>query len=33
MIVIDTNVVSEIVKKSPAPAVMTWFSGQAPHDL
>jgi predicted nucleic acid-binding protein len=33
MIVIDTNVVSEIVKWSPSPAVMTWFSTQKPHDL
>jgi toxin FitB len=33
MIVIDTNVVSEIVKQSPSPAVMAWFSAQKPHDL
>ena len=33
MIVIDTNVVSEIVKQSPSPAVMPRFSTQKPHDL
>jgi toxin FitB len=33
MIVIDTSVVSEIVKRSPSPAVMAWFSAQKPHDL
>jgi predicted nucleic acid-binding protein len=33
MIVMDTNVVSEIVKPSPSPAVIAWFSTQRPHDL
>lgn len=33
MIVIDTNVVSEIVKPSPSPAVIAWFSAQNPLDL
>ena len=28
MIVIDTNVVSELMRLTPEPAVMTWFSGQ-----
>ena len=33
MIIIDTNVVSEIVKLSPAPAVIEWFASQRPQDL
>ncbi len=33
MIVIDTNVVSEIVKLSPAPAVIEWFASQTPQNL
>lgn len=33
MIVMDTNVVSEIVKPSPSPTVIAWFSTQRPHDL
>jgi predicted nucleic acid-binding protein len=33
MIVIDTNVVSEIVKLLPAPAVIDWFASQNPQDL
>lgn len=33
MIVIDTNVVSEIVKPAPAPAVLTWFASQVPESL
>lgn len=33
MIVIDTNVVSEIVKLSPAPAVVAWFASQTPQNL
>ena len=28
MIVIDTNVVSELMRPTPEPAVMTWFSEQ-----
>ena len=28
MVVIDTNVVSELMRLTPAPAVMAWFSGQ-----
>ena len=28
MIVLDTNVVSELMRLAPEPAVMTWFSGQ-----
>jgi predicted nucleic acid-binding protein len=33
MIVIDTNVVSEIVKPAPAQAVIEWFVLQKPGDL
>jgi len=33
MIVIDTNVVSEIVKPRPAQAVVEWFESQTPQDL
>jgi predicted nucleic acid-binding protein len=33
MIVIDTNVVSEIVKPSPSAAVMAWFASQTPQNL
>jgi toxin FitB len=33
MIVIDTNVVSEIVKPSPSPYVIEWFRQQRPQDL
>ena len=28
MIVVDTSVVSELMRREPAPAVMTWFSTQ-----
>ena len=28
MILIDTNVVSELMRRTPAPAVMTWFATQ-----
>lgn len=28
MIVVDANLVSELMRLTPAPAVMTWFSGQ-----
>ena len=33
MIVIDTNVVSELMRPTPAPAVMAWFSGQDSAEL
>ncbi len=33
MIVIDTNVVSELMRLTPEPAVMTWFSGQDTAEL
>ncbi len=33
MVVIDTNVVSELMRPSPAPAVMAWFSRQDSGDL
>ena len=33
MIVIDTNVVSELMRMTPEPAVMTWFSGQDSAEL
>ena len=33
MIVIDTNVVSELMRPTPEPAVMTWFSGQDSAEL
>ena len=33
MIVIDTNVVSELMRLTPEPAVMTWFSGQDSAEL
>ena len=33
MIVIDTNVVSELMRQTPAPAVMAWFSAQDSADL
>ena len=33
MIVIDTNVVSELMRLIPEPAVMTWFSGQDSAEL
>ena len=32
-VLLDTNVISETVKKQPAPAVLTWFEGQSPADL
>jgi predicted nucleic acid-binding protein len=28
MVIVDTNVVAEIMKASPAPAVLSWFNGQ-----
>ena len=33
MIVIDTNVVSEVMRLTPEPAVMVWFSGQDSVEL
>ena len=33
MIVIDTNVVSELMRQTPAPAVMAWFSAQDSAEL
>ena len=33
MVVIDTNVVSELMRLTPAPAVMAWFSRQDSADL
>ena len=33
MIVLDTNVVSEILKNDPAPAVLAWLGRQTPRDL
>lgn len=33
MILLDTNVVSELMKSTPAPAVFGWVSRQAPGDL
>ena len=33
MIIIDTNVVSELMRPTPEPAVMTWFSGQDSAEL
>ena len=33
MIVIDTNVVSELMRPTPEPAVMTWFSAQDSAEL
>ena len=33
MIVVDTNVVSELMRLSPDPAVMTWFSAQRSAEL
>jgi len=33
MIVLDTNVVSELMKAEPGPSVMRWAAGQAPSNL
>ena len=30
---IDTNVLSELMREKPAPQVLAWFSGQNTHDL
>ena len=33
MIIIDTNVVSELMRASPDPAVLAWFAGHAANKL
>jgi predicted nucleic acid-binding protein len=33
MILVDTNVVSELMRPAPAPAVLAWFATQAAADL
>jgi hypothetical protein len=33
MIILDTNVVSELMRPAPEPRVLRWFSGQAAEDL
>jgi predicted nucleic acid-binding protein len=33
MTILDTNVISELMKATPAPTVWTWFSHQHPDDL
>lgn len=33
MILVDTNVVSELMRAAPAPAVLAWFDGQRAGDL
>jgi predicted nucleic acid-binding protein len=33
MIILDTNVVSEAMRKSPAPAVAAWMARENPNDL
>ena len=33
MILVDTNVVSELMRPAPAPAVLVWFATQAAADL
>ena len=33
MLVLDTNVVSELFRPSPAPAVVSWYMAQFPEDL
>lgn len=33
MIVLDTNVVAEMMKASPAPAVVAWLNGQETSTL
>lgn len=33
MIILDTNVLSELMRAAPAPQVLTWVDRQAPHDL
>lgn len=33
MILLDTNIVSELAKLHPAPSVLAWIAGQRPADL
>jgi hypothetical protein len=33
MIILDTNVLSALMQKTPDPAVVTWLDAQAPHDI
>jgi len=33
MILLDTNIISEIMRSEPAPAVRNWFARQSPVDL
>jgi predicted nucleic acid-binding protein len=33
MLIIDTNVISEMMKSSPSPQVVSWFSSQKTEDL
>lgn len=33
MVVLDTNVVSELMRPSPEPAVVAWLNTRPPHDL
>jgi toxin FitB len=33
VIVLDTNVLSELMRPSPSSAVLAWMSGQTPEDL
>jgi len=33
MIILDTNVVSELMRPAPEPRVLRWFSGQSAEDL
>jgi toxin FitB len=33
VIILDTNVVSELMRRSPSPAVVAWADAQVPHDL
>mgnify|MGYP006205360121 CR=1 FL=1 len=32
-ILLDTNVLSELLRSAPHPSVISWFSAQRPHDL
>ena len=33
VVLLDTNVISELIRKSPAPVVEEWVAGQPPEDL
>ena len=33
MVILDTNVVSELMRPSPEPAVVAWLNARPPHDL